>query len=509
MARKPTASELADKANPDRERPAAEAKRIARASMATADTLDAAGWPTSRPVTRKVADLVPYARNARTHSPEQVAQIVRSIREFGWTAPVLVAAEDSSIIAGHGRVLAAQEIGLVEVPTLEAEGWSDAKRRAYVIADNKLAENAGWDMKLLAAELADLADMGFDLDLTGFSADEIADMNPDKKAGLTDPDDAPDVDETRTTAKRGDVWVLGGHRVGCGDSTNPDDLARVMAEGKADGTWTDPPYNIAYSGGARRTEKAKAASRITNDALPDAEFEEFLGDALLATFGSMKPGAPIYVAHAHSEAAAFLRAFKTAGFKLSSALVWAKDVLLLGRGDYQWQHEPILYGWKPGAAHRWYGGRKETTVLELSKGGSVFAVNDDGSVTVRVGQESLILRGTDITAQAVEPTVIRGVKKPKRSEGHPTMKPVELIERMLRNSTRPGDVILDPFGGSGSTLIACEMMDRVARLNELEPKFVDVIVKRWQEYTGRAATLEGDGRTFDQVEAGGRDGPAS
>lgn len=500
--RKPRASELADQANPAREKPAEEAKRIARETMNTADTLDAAGWPTSRPRMRLVADLVPYAKNARTHSEDQVAQIVASIREFGWTAPVLTRSEDSSIIAGHGRILAAQKLGLVEVPTLEAEGWSDAQVRAYVIADNKLAENAGWDMRLLAAELRDLAEMGFDLDLTGFTADEIADMDPDRKPGLTDPDDAPDVQE-KHVAKRGDVWLLGPHRVGCGDSTNPDDLARVMAEGKADGVWTDPPYNISYSGGARRTEEDKAKSRIANDSLPAEEFEEFLADALLATFGSMKPGAPIYVAHAHTEGAAFMRAFATAGFKLSSALIWAKDVLLLGRADYQWQHEPILYGWKPGAAHKWFGGRKQTTVLDLAAG-SVFAMNEDGSLTVRVGQESLIVRGTEFTAEAVEPTVIRGIPKPKKSEGHPTMKPVALIERMLRNSTRQGDVILDPFGGSGSTLIACEMMERVARLNELEPRFVDVIVKRWQDYTGRVATLDGDGRTFAQIEQGGR-----
>lgn len=491
------ASDLADKANPDRPKPAAREGETHPRTEATAATLDAAGWPTSRPVVRKVDDLVPYARNARTHSDEQVEQIARSMREFGWTAPVLVRAEDSSIIAGHGRILAAKSLGLSEVPTLEAVGWSDAQVRAYVIADNKLALNAGWDEAILAAELKDLAELGFDLDLTGFTADEIADLDPDKKPGLTDPDDAPEPDETRHVSRRGDVWVLGAHRVGCGDSTNPDDLSRVMAEGKADGVWTDPPYNIAYEG---------KAGTIQNDDMPDAEFVEFLSDAFLATFGQMKPGSPIYVAHAHSEAAAFTTAFKAAGFKFSAPLVWAKDSLVLGRADYQWQHEAILYGWRPGAKHRWFGGRKETTVVQLA-GGNVFSMNEDGSLTVRVGQESLIVRGTDFTAEAVEPTVLR-CAKPKKNGEHPTMKPVELIARMLRNSTRPGDVILDPFGGSGSTLITCEMMDRVARLNELDPKFVDVIIRRWQDFTGRAATLEGDGRTFAMIDLGGRDGPA-
>ena len=459
-----------------------------------ADALDMAGWPTSRPVIRPVDDLVPYARNARTHSDEQVAQVAKSMRKFGWTAPVLVRAEDSSIIAGHGRVLAAKSLGIPEVPTLEAVGWTDEMVRLYVIADNKLALNAGWDETMLAAELKDLAEMGADLDLTGFDADEIAALDPDRRAGLTDPDDAPDPDETRHVSKRGDVWLLGPHRVGCGDSTNPDDIERVMAGVKADGAWTDPPYNVAYE---------SKAGKIENDNMSAAAFLDFLSDAFLATFGFMKPGAPIYIAHADTEGRAFRQAFADAGFKLSGCLVWAKDSLVLGRSDYQWQHEPILYGWRPGAKHRWFGGRKETTVVQLG-GGNVFTMNEDGSLTVRVGQESLIVRGTDFTAEAVEPTVLR-CAKPKRNAEHPTMKPVELIARMLRNSTRQGDVILDPFGGSGSTLITCEMMERVARLNELDPKFVDVIVKRWQDFTGKPATLEGDGRTFDRISLEGRD----
>lgn len=453
----------------------------------------AADWPSSHPRVRAVAELVPYARNARTHSEEQVAQIAKSIEVFGWTTPVLIRAETDGIIAGHGRILAAALLGFEEVPTLDAVGWTDEMVRAYIIADNKLALNAGWDEALLAAELKDLADLGFDMDLTGFSDDEIAAMNPDKSKYLTDPDDVPDATEGTFVSRSGDVWILGAHRLGCGDSTNPDALERVMAEGKADLVWTDPPYNIAYEG---------KAGKIKNDDMTDEAFVEFLSDALLATFGSMKPGAPIYVAHAHSEAAAFTTAFKAAGFKFSAPLVWAKDSLVLGRADYQWQHEAILYGWRPGAPHRWYGGRKETTVVQLE--GSVFTMNEDGSLTVRVGQESLIIRGTDFTAQPVEPTVLR-VAKPKKSAEHPTMKPVELIARMLKNSTRQGDVVLDPFGGSGSTMICCEMMDRVARLNELDPKFCDVIVRRWQDFTGREATLQDDGRTFAAVELAGRE----
>lgn len=454
-------------------------------------------WPASRTEMRDIGALRAYERNARTHSDAQIDQIARSIREWGWTNPVLCT-EDGMIIAGHGRILAAERLGYDQVPVMIAVGWTPAQVKAYVIADNKLALNAGWDEEILAAELADLEEMGFAVDLIGFSADEMADLRPASDRYNTDPDDCPDAGPS-PVSRAGDVWQLGPHRVVCGDSTSTDDVAKVMGSAFADACWTDPPYNVNYEA---------AAGSIENDNLPDETFAAFLLDAFVAAFSFLKPGSAIYIAHADTEGLNFRAAFKSAGFKLSGCLIWAKGSLVLGRSDYQWQHEPILYGWKPGAAHRWYGGRKQTTVTELE--GSVFTFQADGTLVVRVGSESIIVRGKDLKAEAVEPTVLR-CEKPRKSSDHPTMKPVELIQRMLKNSTREGDVVLDLFGGSGSTLIACEMMGRQARLVELDARFVDVIVKRWQEFTGKSATLEVDGRTFEAVSAqhfngGGRDG---
>lgn len=455
------------------------------------------GWPGASVTMRRVADLVPYARNARTHSDEQVAQVARAIQEFGWTTPVLVRAEDAQVIAGHGRLLAAAQLGIESVPVMEARGWSDAQVRAYVIADNKMALNAGWDEKLLAAELKDLEGLGYDIGVIGFSDDELLGLDPSKKRGLTDPDDAPDLQDN-AVSKVGMVWQLGGHRVACGNSTNPDAVDAVMAEGMADACWTDPPYNVAVEKWGRRG--------IENDkGLSDDDFRDFLQDAFAQAIRILKPGSPMYVAHAHSHAPVFQLAFVGAGMKFSAPLVWAKETFVVARQDYQWQHEAILYGWKPGAAHRWYGNRKQSSVLSLE--GNVFVQNEDGTVTVRVGDRSLIISGTDLQARPVEPSVLH-CPRPKKSPEHPTMKPVELIARMLRNSTREGDVVLDLFGGSGSTLICCETMGRVARLVELDPRFVDVIVKRWQEFTGRAATLDGDGRTFAEV-AAAKGGPGA
>ena len=351
-----------------------------------------------------------------------------------------------------------------------------------------LALNAGWDEALLAAEMADLAALGFATDLIGFSDAELAALDPEKGKGLTDPDAVPEPGPSPVSI-RGDVWILDRHRVACGDSTSLADVERAMGGVMADGCWTDPPYNVNYEG---------SAGKIANDHMEADQFAAFLLDAFVAAFAVLKPGAACYVAHADTEGLAFRASFKSAGFKLSGCLIWRKNALVLGRSDYQWQHEPILYGWKPGASHRWFGGRKSTTVREAAESGTVFGINSDGSVTVRVAQQSLIIRGTDLQVEPVEPTVIE-VDRPKASKDHPTMKPVALIERMLQNSTRKGDVVLDLFGGSGSTLIACETLQRHARLVELDGKFVDVIVKRWQDFTGKAAVLEGDGRSFDEV----------
>lgn len=432
--------------------------------------------------------LVPYARNSRTHSPEQVSAVAASIREFGFTNPVLIDG-NNTIIAGHGRVMAAQSLGLTDVPCIRLAHLTDAQRRAYVIADNKLAEQAGWNMALLRREVEDLMAESFDVSLLGFDDEELRDMlgqalDDDAKSDI---DDAPSVPRA-PVSKAGDIWVLGAHRVVCGDSTDVAILTRLMGGGVADMCWTDPPYNVAYE---------TKAGKIANDDLGDSEFRQFLLKLFSAAFAVMKPGGAIYVAHADTEGLNFRTAFRDAGFKLSGCLIWRKDSLVLGRSDYQWQHEPILYGWKPGAAHRWFGGRKQTTVTEYSADNSVFTQRIDGRYEISLGDRVLLVDGSAQVEELIPSVILQA--KPKRSEGHPTMKPVALVERMLRNNAKKGNTVLDVCGGSGSTLMACESLGMRARLSELAPGYVDVIVKRWQDYTGKSATLEATGQTFEQA----------
>ena len=423
-----------------------------------------------------VSSLKPYEKNARTHSVEQIEQLTRSIGEFGFTNPLLID-ETDRIIAGHGRLQAALALGMSEVPVIILAGLTDAQRRALILADNKIALNSGWDLKLLTEELADLKLDGYDLTLTGFSLEEIDGLTPvlvDEK----DPDEAPDLPAEPKT-KPGDVYVLGPHRLVCGDSTSMENIDRLMRGELADVCWTDPPYNVAYE---------TKAGKIANDDLDDGEFRDFLSGAYGCAFAVMKPGAAIYVAHADTEGLNFRATFRAAGFKLSGCLIWRKDSLVLGRSDYQWQHEPILYGWKPGSRHRWYGGRKLTTMIDLDQDRMPFKRRDDGRYEIRFGDTVMVIDGTAQIEELV-PSVINE-PKPKRSDGHPTMKPVALIERMLRNSARPGDIVLDLFGGSGSTLMAAERLGMCARLSELDPGYCDVIVGRWEAYTGRKAVLE-------------------
>lgn len=430
---------------------------------------------------RRVADLVPYAANARTHSSAQVEQIARSIREFGFVNPVIVDA-DGGIIAGHGRVLALQLLGRAEVPTIEAHWLTPAQRRAYVLADNQIALNAGWNEELLGQELGSLRDLGFDLSVLGFADERLDSLFGEPPAA--DPDEAPAVPKV-AHSKPGDVWQLGEHRVLCGDSTKEADLQILMGADLADVVWTDPPYNVAYEGGTGLT--------IENDSMADDAFLAFLAAAFRALASVTRKGAAVYVAHADTEGLNFRAAFKAAGFKLSGCLVWRKNSLVLGRSDYQWMHEPILYGWKEGKRHRWFGGRKKTTMQQLGESAG-FTRLDDGRYQIVLG-DTVLLVDADAKVEEVEPSVLFH-EKPHRSEDHPTMKPVALIERMLRNSARPGDIALDTFGGSGSTLIAAERLGMRARLCELDPRYVDVIVRRWQEFTGKTATLKGSGRPF-------------
>lgn len=438
---------------------------------------------------RPTSSLVPYARNSRTHSNEQIDQLVESMREWGWTTPILVD-ETGSIIAGHGRVIAAQRLGLPEVPVIVARGWTDAQRRAYVIADNKLALNAGWDEDILAAELGDLRGLGFNLDLTGFDFKELdALMTPSKQTGKTDPDAVPDT-PARPTTRSGDVWLLDWHRVMCGDSTRTADLRKLMGSGLADLWLTDPPYNVDYEGGT------KGALKIPNDKMGDAAFRKFLAEAFTAAAASMKPGAAFYIWHSDAEGFNFRAACRDANLRTRQCLAWKKNAMVLGRQDYQNKHELCLYGWKDGAAHKWFGGRKQTSVRELGDG-SPFVKREDGRWEISIGTRCLIVSG-DAEVQELVPSMLE-FDRPTRSKEHPTMKPVALFELQIQNNTKAKGVVLDSFGGSGTTAIACERLGRHARLMELEPKYCDVIVQRWQEFTGNRAVLEATGQSWDDV----------
>lgn len=389
---------------------------------------------------RAVEALIPYARNAKQHSETQVAQIAASIREFGWGAPILIDGQNN-VIAGHGRLLAARKLGITEVPVVPMEHLTDTQRRALILADNKIGENASWEDELLGIELSELKDAGFDLGLTGFSTEEwealIAGEEPTKD-GLTDDDAVPELTEN-PISQPGDLWVLGEHKLLCGDATKADDYKVLLGEELVDMTFTDPPYNVNYANTAK--EKMLGKNRpILNDNLGEG-FGSFLFDAcdniLTRTKGA------IYIAMSSSELDTLQAAFRAAGGKWSTFIIWAKNTFTLGRADYQRQYEPILYGWRDGADHYWCGAR------------------DQGDVW--------------------------NIKKPAKNDLHPTMKPVELVERAVRNSSITRDLVLDPFGGSGTTLIACEKTGRRARLIELDPKYVDVIVRRWEEYTGQKA----------------------
>jgi site-specific DNA-methyltransferase (adenine-specific) len=384
-----------------------------------------------------VDKLIPYAKNSRTHSPEQVGQIAASIKEFGFRNPILV--DGVGIIAGHGRLMAAQKLGLDKVPTIDCSDMSESQKKAYIIADNKLAINAGWDNAMLSIEMKDLEDEGFDLALLGFDDKELnALLEPEVSEGLTDEDAVPELPKEPKT-KLGDIYILGNHRLMCGDSTSITDIEKLINGQPVDMTLTDPPYNVAYEGAT------KEKLTIINDSMGNDEFRQFLRDAFVAADTVMKQGAVFYIWHADSEGYNFRGACSDAGWKVRQCLIWKKSSLVMGRQDYHWMHEPCLYGWKDGAAHLWSADRKQTTILEFNK--------------------------------------------PSRNGEHPTMKPVELFEYQLLNNTKGGDIVLDSFGGSGTTLIAAEKHGRYARIMELDPKYCDVIVKRWEDFTGKKAVL--------------------
>ena len=404
-------------------------------------------WPADHVERRKVASLVPYARNARTHSAEQVSAIAASIREWGWTNPVLVDPE-GGIIAGHGRILAAQKLGLTDVPVMVANGWSTEQKRAYVLADNKLALNAGWDLELLTFELSELQSHEFDLGLTGFSTDELAKLLTEANEGLTDPDEIPEAPPV-PISQPGDVWILGNHRLICGDSTDALVVEKLLGSVKPHLMVTDPPYGVQYDPEWRERAGVNTATAAKGKVLNDdrADWREAW---------SLFPGDVAYVWHAGLFAGTVADSLVASGFQLRSQIVWDKGQLVLSRGDYHWQHEPCWYAVKKSAKGHWAGDRKQTTVWDIPK--------------------------------------------PKKSEtGHGTQKPVECMKRPIENNSSPGQAIYEPFSGSGTTIIAGEMTGRHVYAVELNPAYIDVAVKRWQDFTGKEAVLADSRAPFSEV----------
>lgn len=474
---------------PDAAPPAEEAAQAPPAAPAEP------AWPADSVERRPIATLIPRQTNPRTHSTEQVEKIANSMRTFGWTIPVLVD-ERGELIAGHGRLMAAQTIGWVEAPVMVARGWSEAKKRAYVIADNKLTLDGGWNEDLLKAELKDLKDLEelgeLDVTLTGFSEDELDKMFAGNKTeGDEETEDEAPVPPEYPITRPADVWLCGPHRVICGDSRQADVIKRLMGGELADCAWLDHPYNVDYEG--------TTSGKIKNDAKPQERFALLLRQAFKNVYANLHQGSAIYVAHADREGLNFYTEFLGAGFHLSNCLIWVKNSLVLGRCDYNSRHEPILYGWKPGQAHRWYGDRDKATIFESA--GEVIEEVSPSEIMIHLGERSLRIRGDDGAPIHIEDVATSTLheNKPKKSGVHPTMKPVALVERMLLNSTKQKDKVLDVFGGSGTTLIAAHKNNRIGYICELDPKFVDVIVRRWQEFSGQPALRERDHVMFDKA----------
>jgi DNA modification methylase len=421
-------------------------RRVAKKPATPAKSRPA--WPADAVERRAVADLVPYARNARTHSGEQVAQLAAAIREFGWTIPVLVD-EQSNIIAGHGRVLAAQSLGLTDIPVMVARGWTEEQRRLYVIFDNKSALNAGWDEDILRLEMLDLREGGVDLGLSGFGTIELASLFKTAK-GATDPDDVPEPPADPVSVL-GDVWVLGKHRLMCGDCTDAAVVEALLAGAKPHLMVTDPPYGVNYDpkwrAAAGVNKSTKKLGVVENDDRADWR------EAWALFFGDVA-----YVWHAGLFADVVADSLVATGFALRSQIVWCKDRFALSRGDYHWQHEPCWYAVRAGKKGHWAGDRSQSTRWDIK-------AREDGGV------------------------------------GHGTQKPVECMKRPIENNSQAGDAVYEPFSGSGTTIIAAEMTGRRCHAIELNPVYIDVAVTRWQAFVGQEAHLEETGETFSQVQA--------
>ena len=379
-----------------------------------------------------ISKLVPYVNNARTHSPEQINKLRSSLREFGFINPVIID-RDYGIIAGHGRVIAAREEGITEVPCVFVDYLTEVQKKAYIIADNRMALDAGWDEELLRVEIEALKSEDFDIGLTGFDEKELADLFKNDEKEIEDDDyDLSAALEKASFVEKGDVWVVGRHRLVCGDATNPDDVTKLMDGKRANLVLTDPPYGVSF--------KSSSGLTIKNDSMKNEEFYEFLKKAFENMVAHLEPGGAGYVFHADTEGLNFRQAFIDAGFHLAGCCIWVKDSLVLGRSDYQWQHEPILYGFLKNGKHNWYSDRKQTTIWNF--------------------------------------------KKPKRNENHPTSKPLDLLGYPLKNSSQENAIVIDTFGGSGSTLMACEGLNRICYTMELDEKYASVILRRYVDDTG-------------------------
>jgi DNA modification methylase len=410
-------------------------------------------WPADKVERRSIGSIIPYARNSRTHSDEQVAQIAASINEWGFTNPILIDI-DGEIIAGHGRLLAAQKLGLKDVPCITAVGWSDAQKKAYVIADNKLALNAGWDNDMLAVEFGELKELDFNLDLIGFDPDELASILKEPETeGLTDEDAVPEVPEVPVTVE-GDVWLLGRHRLMCGDSTSIDAVDKMMPE-TANMIFTDPPYLMDFTGGIHadgsKSFNAKHGA-IKNDKMSKQDGDDFL-DGINTVIKAKVDGA-FYITFYRLGIAQYYSSFERVGLKCRSLVIWDKGNHTLSNSDYMSMYEPIFYGWVNN--HKFYGGKN----------------------------------GMDIWR----------IPRTSKNDLHPTMKPVSLCDKAIEDGSQVNGIVLDLFGGSGSTLIACEKSNRVCRMMELDPKYCDVIIKRWQEFTGKSAVNEQSEQTFAEMQ---------
>ena len=432
-----------------------------------------------------VSLLKPYERNAKLHGVDQIEKLCKSIEEFGFISPCLID-NDYNVIAGHGRIMAAKRMGMESVPCLFVEGLTDEQRRAYILADNRLTELGEWDMELVRSELSDLKDAEFDTSLIGFDIDIAFDESMAQIDDETWGDGLPGSGATQKS-KVGDIYQLGKHRLMCGDSTNPEMVQKLMGGDLADLLLTDPPYNIGLgsencgsaqtiSGSGKKLARQEDGAFLLNDNLTDEQFVAFLTAAMQNAYAAMRDGAVFYVWYATRSTVSFTRAIEQSGLSIKQNLIWVKNVFTLGRQDYQWRHEPCFYGWKEGATHYFIDSRKNGTVFQSK-------IPDFAMMTEAEMREAL----TRIYADVKPDTLFEN--KPLVCDLHPTMKPVKLMKRLIHNSSKEDDIVLDLFGGSGSTLISCEELGRRCYCMEYDPHYADVIVERWEDRTGEKAVL--------------------